>query len=285
MSSHECEPCGRTFRLFQHYQDHMIHSAFHHYCTRCDRDFVNEDAIQKHLKYSENHMVCEWCETIVGNLCAHNQSNHEQCNECNGWCKDSSHLHHHCRLTHSDVYCVPCQRLFANPNALRMHRGGAAHTPSSFRCPGRGCDQSFISRSALIQHFEADTCASGYDLADVDRDFSRMVDQGKILVRKNFIFPPPRLEITVDQDGCYPCRLCTKSFISQGELVAHFKSPKHKNRGHKPYICPAHDGVRDNFYSLGNVLLHMETTDCGKPYERHVNALFNELLRIVRQST
>ncbi|PLW07915.1 hypothetical protein PCANC_25152 [Puccinia coronata f. sp. avenae] len=285
MSDYECQPCGRTFRLLRHYQEHMIHSAAHHYCAQCDRDFVDEGAIQQHLRYSDNHMVCQWCPTTVGSLRAHNRTHHEQCNQCSRWCEDSVQLHHHFRQDHWDVYCTPCQRLFANPKALRMHCSGAIHTPKSLRCPGRGCERSFISRSALIQHFEADTCASGYNLADVDRDFSQHVDTGELVVTKKLIFPAPRLEIPVDQQGRNSCRACAKSFRSRGELFAHFKSPKHKNRGHKPYICPWRQCGKDRFYSLSDVLLHMDTTDCGEHYNEQVNGMVDELLSIVAHDT
>ncbi|PLW30357.1 hypothetical protein PCASD_16103 [Puccinia coronata f. sp. avenae] len=286
MCGHECEPCGREFRLFKHYRVHMMDSARHHYCAPCDRDFKNEAAKQQHLRHSERHMICRWCRTeVAGTLRAHNQNYHEQCARCKKWFDDLPDLHKHYQSEHDDLYCAPCQRLFQNHNSILIHLKSSAHLPKKFGCTGGGCGRGFISKSALVLHLEAGTCRSVFDLTDVDREFSRHCDLVGLFVRKNILFPAPPMEINADEDGLFPCRFCTKTFKCQAQLMNHLKSPKHKNRGRKPYVCPSRDCLKAKFRSLGSLLLHIENSDCGQLFEDRLTELVNALLEIVKQTT
>ncbi|PLW39413.1 hypothetical protein PCANC_14885 [Puccinia coronata f. sp. avenae] len=264
----------------------MIHSNFHHYCARCDQDFVDEDAKQKHLRFSDAHYVCQWCDCEVGNYDAHFQKYHLRCDVCDQWCADPEDRHHHYRNRHSDLYCALCGILFTNHNNLRMHLKSSSHLPRDYCCPGGRCDRSFISRSALIRHFEADVCMSGFNLEDVDREFSEYCDRKQVFVKRDFIFPAPRMDIYPDEYGSFPCPDCPKTFGTGHELAAHLQSPKHKNRGYRAYSCPSRHCNRDAFFSLGNLLLHMETTDCQDSYAQDLFDLVdNYLLEAVRHTT
>ncbi|KAA1106491.1 hypothetical protein PGT21_035531 [Puccinia graminis f. sp. tritici] len=283
MSGVECEPCGRHFRLYQHYEDHLIHSPRHHYCEPCQRDFTSQNAKENHLRHSEQHMICKWCQTTVGKLRIHNQRYHEQCSECSQWCEDADEVHQHCRLAHSDVYCPPCRRIFSNPNNLDMHERSSIHQPKNVKCPHPACERGFISKAALVQHFEAGTCQSDLDLEDVDEIFSSRCDRDQQFVDRDRIFPAARADLSCDYDGRYQCSLCPKSFGTQGQLIAHFKSPKHKNHGWKAYECPSERCGRSEYYSLGNLMFHLETGDCEEHYRRDLSKRVDKLFNIFKR--
>ncbi|OAV98794.1 hypothetical protein PTTG_05343 [Puccinia triticina 1-1 BBBD Race 1] len=285
MSGHECAPCGRQFRLYQHYQDHMIHSSQHHYCAPCRRDFVSQNALDSHLRHSERHLICKWCQTVVGKLRIHNRRHHEQCSECDQWLENATDVHRHCALAHSEVYCVPCRRLFGNPNELKMHLRSSAHRPRNIECVHPACNRSFISKAALVQHLEADTCPSGASLQKVDHYFSYHCDRSQRFVRRDLLFHSSlRLEHNLrDNNGRYPCQLCSKVFQHKGELVAHVKSSKHKNLGDKAYKCPSNRCGQAEFYSLGNLMMHLDFGDCDVSHARELYELVDDLLEIVRR--
>ncbi|PLW39400.1 hypothetical protein PCANC_14881 [Puccinia coronata f. sp. avenae] len=225
MSGFDCHTCQRSFRLFQHYQAHMIHSNSHHYCAQCNRDFGDEDAKQKHLRFSQNHFVCGPAQ--------------------------------------------PVTRLTGQTGLFNQCAGQA----------GR--------RSALIQHFEAGTCVSGFNLEDVDREFSEYCDINQVFVRREWILPATQIDVLhSDTSGRFPCTSCPKLFRTGPELLAHLQSAKHKNRGFKAYTCPSPHCAKDRFYSLGNLLLHMETTNCNDSYPNDwFDLVDNYLLEAVRQTT
>ncbi|OAV91659.1 hypothetical protein PTTG_06506 [Puccinia triticina 1-1 BBBD Race 1] len=283
MSGHECAPCGRQFRLYQHYRDHLIHSTRHYYCTPCHRDFVSQDALDSHLRNSERHLNCEWCQTAVGTLRIHNQRHHEQCSKCKQWFKDAIEVHRHYCLAHAELYCVPCRKLVGNTNELKMHCLSSAHRPINVECAHPACGRFFISKAALVQHLEAGTCLSRVNLAEVDHYFSRHADRGQRFVRSNLILPASLDDIFRDDYGRYMCHLCPKSFRHKGEIISHLRSSKHKNRGQKAYKCPSDRCEKAEFYSLSNLMIHLDNSDCDVSYARELDVLVNKLLDVLER--
>lgn len=284
MSGIDCEPCGRHFRLHAHYEDHRIHSAQHHYCAPCGRDFVSEHAKQNHLLHSQRHQLCKWCQTPLGKLRTHNQNHHEQCTECGEWCENAATLLQHYTFDHFDVYCAPCKRLFRRPNELHMHLRSSVHQPRDVKCPHRDCGRGFVSKAALVQHFEANTCPSGVNLDQVDSFFGHDCDPHQRFVKRNLIIPALRsCDVSPGYDGIYECGYCHKSFRHEGQFLFHINGPKHKNHGNKPYQCPSNLCGQAEFYSLGNLMFHLETGDCERYHERALSGLVDELSKMVER--
>ncbi|KAH9458160.1 hypothetical protein Pst134EA_009398 [Puccinia striiformis f. sp. tritici] len=92
--------------------------------------------------------------------------------------------------------------------------------------------------SALLGHFESCTCPSGVDLDMVDDYFGYHCDHRQLFVRNALIFPQRHWNYS-DHGGPYPCHMCHKVFNHRPQLDYHLKSPKHKNHGENPYICPS----------------------------------------------
>ncbi|WAQ85040.1 hypothetical protein PtA15_5A614 [Puccinia triticina] len=281
MSGFECAPCGRQFRLYQHYQDHMIHSSRHYYCAPCRRDFESRDALDSHLSQPDEHMICEWCRILVGKLRHHNQRHHEKCLECNQWYEDANDIHRHRSLAHTEVYCVPCQKLFGNSKELTMHLTSYAHQPLNVECDHPSCGQQFISKVALVQHLETGTCQSGVNLEEVGHYFSRHCDRGQQFVRRGLIFPAALEEIICDKNGYYPCHICLESFLHKRELVSHLKSLQHTDHGHKAYKCPSARCGRAGFDSLSDLMIHLDNGDCGITHARELYTMVDELTKVL----
>ncbi|KAI7954832.1 hypothetical protein MJO28_005232 [Puccinia striiformis f. sp. tritici] len=279
---HECESCNRYFGQDSQYEDHLDKSPSHHYCKPCRREFVSTRAKQAHISQSQKHKLCRWCQSEVGNLRSHNQQHHEQCPRCNVWFRDADDLKKHCLDEHSDVYCSPCQTLFTQPNNLIMHLRSSIHQPKTAKCPHEACGKTFVSKSALVGHFEAGTCPSGVELEDVDEYFGHHIDTQQLFVRKKLISPQGHWSIPLDRDGPFQCPLCPKIFNHAGQLAFHLKSAKHKNH-RKPYICPSEGCKHATFYSLSSLLLHRETRTCEMGYRHELPKLLGRLFAIISQ--
>ncbi|KAA1109558.1 hypothetical protein PGT21_035459 [Puccinia graminis f. sp. tritici] len=281
---YECEACHQHFGQDPSiYERHLLESGSHHYCKPCQREFGSAKALQAHLDQSQKHMCCRWCQSDVDNIRSHNQKYHTQCPRCKVWCANMEGLKEHCLQTHSDVYCAPCQTLFTQTNNLIMHLRSSLHQPKTVRCPHASCGKDFVSTSALIGHFEAGTCPSGVELEDVDEYFGHHCDPQQWFVRKELIFPQRVWEIPSDHPGPFQCPLCKKQFDHPGQIEYHLKSPKHKNYGRKPYICPSERCAHATFYSLSSLLLHRETRTCEMGYRHELPKLLQRLFNIVAQ--
>lgn len=280
MTGFDCDPCGRYFSQHSHYEDHLIHSFRHHYCKPCQRDFVSEEAKQAHLANSGRHMICPWCETIVGNLRTHNQSNHEQCSVCSEWTADESDLHLHCSWAHSEIYCIPCRRLFSQPDGLENHRRSSAHLEKDQVCPHSECHSAFISKAALVAHFEAGTCASGVDMKIIDRYFDEL-DNHQRFIMKGLLSPSDRTVPATGRRGDYRCPICPKVFRYPLQLDQHLRAPKHQNNGQKPYRCPSQRCRGAKFSCLSALLQHRERGNCEPRYGEELRKLIIRLLKLV----
>ncbi|KAI9630763.1 hypothetical protein KEM48_013662 [Puccinia striiformis f. sp. tritici PST-130] len=245
MDGFECQPCQRQFGQYSHCEDHLIHSSSHHFCRPCQRDFVSEHAKQDHLAHAERHMICNGCRTEVGNPHLHNQKYHEHCPRCSIWCDDEADLHQHHLQDHSDVYL--CVMLSAIYSTQQPAPGEETSSTSDLRLINRRISDvpmepvtrtSSTYVSALLGHFESCTCPSGVDLDMVDDYFGYHCDHRQLFVRNALIFPQRHWNYS-DHGGPYPCHMCHKVFNHRPQLDYHLKSPKHKNHGENPYICPS----------------------------------------------
>ncbi|KAA1109560.1 hypothetical protein PGT21_035453 [Puccinia graminis f. sp. tritici] len=276
--------CGSNFYDHPDYEHHLLNSSRHHYCQPCGIDFRSARAKQAHLAQSDQHQFCQLCQSDVGsNLRAHCQQSHVQCQKCNLWSRDQAHLRRHLISAHADVYCAPCGLLFSQPNNLIMHHRSSVHQPRDVRCPHQACGRSFVSTSALIAHFEAGICPSGVNLDDVDEFFSSHCDHQGLFVRRDLIFRRCEWTIESDYEGRFPCPLCPLLFDHPAQLRQHLDSPRHKNRGHKPYICPSQQCRQATFFSLSALLLHREAGHCEMAHKFEFPKLLQRLYNIIAQ--
>ncbi|OAV98787.1 hypothetical protein, variant [Puccinia triticina 1-1 BBBD Race 1] len=284
MDGFDCQPCNRHFHQHAHYEDHLIHSARHHYCRPCQRDFGSASAKQAHLNHFESHAKCEWCQREFGQVgrLQHNAKYHEQCQKCDMWCHDDDMIDQHCARDHSDSYCSPCRTHFSNSNNLSYHLRSSAHQLKNIHCPHRSCSQGFVNKSSLIGHFEAGTCPSGVDLERVDDYFAYDCDPQELFVRQQMISPYRDWDID-EHDGRFPCPMCPKAFDHPGQLYAHHRSPKHKNDGEKPYICPSEACGEATFYSLSSLILHRAAGICEARHGDQLGKLIDQLCRMVER--
>ncbi|POW06259.1 hypothetical protein PSHT_10450 [Puccinia striiformis] len=234
-------------------------------CEPCGLEFDTPSEHEDHLAESPHHHYCKPCRLEFASDGA------KQAHLMNS-------KHHH-----SDVYCAPCRTLYTQPNNLIMHLRSSIHTPKNVRCPHEACGKVFVSTSALIAHFEASTCRSGVELEDVDHYFAYHCDSQQLFVRKELIYPQRRWQITGHHDGPFECPICHKMFNYAGQIRHHLNSPKHKNHGHKPYVCPSQRCGQAKFYSLSSLLLHRETGDCDMGHRYEFPKILRKLYGIIQQ--
>jgi hypothetical protein len=190
-------------------------------------------------------------------------------------------------MRESHWYCTPCERSFNSESNLESH--SSIHKPKDFRCPGANCARSFVSQSALIQHWESGTCPSR-----ITRD---IVNQEVVNIdRNNVITNPSRL--IRGPDGCSPstssifatnrswngssfeCFLCHKEFRTLQSLNAHLQSPRHQD---KIYRCPNQSGCGLEFSALSSLCQHVERDRCGVQMFRGVRQAMESLVSGVKR--
>ena len=162
-----------------------------------------------------------------------------------------------------------------------QHLNSCIHCPKDVVFPFRGCGMKFVSRSALVLHFESGACRSGIDHSTVVK-YVRQYDTN------NIITDPSRLIGSgTDSDNVkyfaserswngykYECYLCHSSYFSLASLNQHLASPVHQD---KIYICPA-STCRARFTTLSALCQHIESEKCGVSKFRAVQHTMDSIL-------
>jgi hypothetical protein len=145
------------------------------------------------------------------------------------------------------------------------------------RCPGRECNRSFVSPTALTLHFEAGTCLSGMTREQLNRLVVRadvnnyITNPSRLLTRPSGWNEPPAPSTTWATERswngvAYECFLCSSTFRTLTHLNRHLKSPRHVA---KIYRCPKTD-CRIEFSTLSGLFQHVEGGSCGVRMFRQV---------------
>ena len=227
-------------------------SNHHHlmaYCVRCARSFPHDRALEQHKSDSNSHWPCDDCNRDFASYEARQQH------------YVGSGMHH---------YCGECDRHFQNENNIRQHMNSKIHQAANLRCPGRGCNKSFVSLGALTLHFESDTCPSGMTREELNRFVVRKDTKNYITNRSRLLTgplgwkEPPPTKTTWATDlswngAGYECFLCDKTFGTLARLNQHLQSPRHEA---KIYKCPKPD-CRIEFVTLSGLCQHVEGGSCG----------------------
>ncbi|KAJ7146603.1 hypothetical protein C8R44DRAFT_757866 [Mycena epipterygia] len=272
-------------------------------CYRCNRFFNTYSALRQHEHFptwtglkehyvqSRAHDYCQHCDTHFDSsteLEYHYQTDHHYCVKCRKFFRNALGLREHYRQSELHHYCVPCQRLFPSASNLQSHLNSAIHRPKDVPCPGKGCGLAFVSRSALILHLEAGTCASGADRQTVNR-YVRQYDTN------NLITDPARL-LTGGAGGsevkyyatnaswngaAYECYLCHGGYRSLAALNQHLASPRHQD---KIYVCPLNT-CRNHFPTLSALCQHIESGSCGVAKFKVVQNTMDDLVGKMRRLT
>jgi len=239
------------------------------YCDRCARYFPHNRALQQHLENSSFHWICDDCGLDYPN-------------------KESRRNHYIQSKNHH--YCGVHDQHFQNQNNLQQHLNSRHHQLSNVKCPGYGCNRSFISPAALILHFESGTCSSGLTRAELDRRVVR-ADRNHLITNPDRLIcgpggcEPPTTTWQATEyswNGMeYECYLCHKGFGTLNRLNQHLQSPFHKE---KIYRCPKSD-CRIEFKTLSALFQHVEGGSCGVQRFRQVRDAMDRLTRSVNALT
>lgn len=147
--------------------------------------------------------------------------------------------------------------------AFAQHLNSSTHRPKDVPCPG--CEETFVSRSAMVHHLEYGKCPSGVNRRIVDNAI-RQYD------RNNVITNPARLLTGGDPSdntytatrrawngSAFECYFCHSEFRTLPSLNQHLASPRHQT---KNYICPLNT-CRQTFKTLSGLCQHIESEKCG----------------------
>jgi hypothetical protein len=156
-----CNRCERSFASDAAKLQHMTDSSAHHICNTCpDRlDFTSGSDLDEHL--TDSHHYCTRCEEFFGSsldLTSHNEDNHNPCPTCGALFLTSQNL---------KAVCIPP----ATPDAPDIQpranapQHGLTHMPKTVECCG--CENMFVSTSAMLLHLESGFCVSQTDAHEV----------------------------------------------------------------------------------------------------------------------
>jgi hypothetical protein len=226
------------------------------FCPRCELLFPHDFALEQHISDSYAHWPCDDCDRDFVNYDARQQH------------YLNSSIHH---------YCGPCDRHFESESNLRHHMNSRTHQPANVRCPGRGCDKSFVSPAALTSHFESGTCPSGMTRDQLNRLVVRADTNNYITNPRRLLTgplgwsEPPPLTMTwatnLSRNGSvFECFLCHGTYGTLAQLNQHLQSPFHLER---IYRCPKSD-CRVEFSTLSGLCQHVEGGSCGVRMFRQV---------------
>ncbi|KAJ7264778.1 hypothetical protein C8J57DRAFT_407549 [Mycena rebaudengoi] len=287
----ECDRCQRWFNSYSALHQHENNSPHHFICQDCDLDFTSWMGLKEHYVQSRAHAYCQQCDEHFDDtedLETHYETAHFFCAQCRKIFKNQFGLDEHYRQSEQHHYCVPCKRLFMSASNLRFHLNSATHQPKDVICPGRGCGQAFVSRSALVLHLESGNCRSGATRQIVDR-YVRQYDTN------NVITDPSRL-LTGGSGGdtvryyataaawngaAYECYLCHRGYRSLPALNQHLASPAHED---KIYVCPL-STCRAHFPTLSGLCQHIESERCGVAKFKVVQNTMESLVGGMRRLT
>ncbi|KAH7343794.1 hypothetical protein B0J17DRAFT_593415 [Rhizoctonia solani] len=281
-----CDRCDRHFSSDWAYDSHRRDSSRHYVCFPCNKDFQTHQQLDQHLRQSSRHYYCSFCcDDFEDNydLSEHYQQYHEYCNACNLWLEAPNDLVEHNKQEHH--YCVECDRFFTNLNNLQAHLNSSKHRPKNVICPGAGCEAQFISKSALLLHFEGGRCKSGL----TRQSLNRLIAERD---RSHFITNPNRLITGTTETWAteqawngyaYECYFCHKEFHSLPQLNQHLASPAHEQ---PLYHCPnLGHGCRAQFKAASALCQHIEDGSCGVMKFKMVQDNINRLVRGVGRIT
>jgi hypothetical protein len=235
------------------------------YCVRCDRSFPHDFALEQHKNISDVHWPCDDCNRDFASYNARRQH------------YINSSAHH---------YCGACDRNFQNENNLRNHMNSKTHQPANVRCPGRGCNRSFVSPAGLTLHFESGTCPSGMTRDQLNRLVVRADTNNYITNPQRLLTgplgwnePPARTTMWATDRSwngrAFECFLCNKTYGTLAHLNQHLQSPRHQD---KIYRCPKSD-CRIEFATLSGLCQHVERGSCGVRMFRQVQDTMESLTR------
>jgi hypothetical protein len=166
------------------------------------------------------------------------------------------------------------------------------HQPTNVRCPGRGCNKSFVSPAALTLHFEAGTCPSGMTREQLNRLVVR-ADTNNYITNPNRLLtgplgwnepPPPTTMWATERSWngvAYECFLCNGTYRQLAHLNQHLQSSRHLE---KIYRCPKSD-CGTEFATLSGLCQHVEGGSCGVRKFRKVRDTMEGLMTGFRMLT
>ncbi|CAA7264921.1 unnamed protein product [Cyclocybe aegerita] len=159
-------------------------------------------------------------------------------------------IHPICEEFDGHFYCRQCKRVFGSYNNLKNHLQSSKHVAKDIDCSG--CSSSFVSRSALVLHYDVGGCPS-------DRVNLVIVDMMVRLLSKesNIIADIPRLRTNVTH--------LYVPVVAPGET-----SPHHDE---KVYVCRGTD-CGASFSLLSALVQHVDSEKCdASQHEKIVSAL------------
>ncbi|KAI0263556.1 hypothetical protein BC834DRAFT_844444 [Gloeopeniophorella convolvens] len=311
-----CWKCNKDFTSYVGLKEHYVQSPRHHYCQYCDEDldsrgeylrhmdarhgycrkhdqvFANQKGLQEHYKQSAYHFYCDICDELFANnddLWNHAVYAHEICPRpgCRTYAPSYDALKNHFRTNHH--WCEPCNKFFNSPANLAAHRNSNAHQPHNIRCPGAGCERTFVSGAALVQHFESGTCASGMTRAQLDRlvvraDKQHVLTNPARLIGWNDGATTSTTWVATGRSWngfAYECFLCHRDFNQLAGLNQHLQSAVHQAR---IYRCPKTE-CSSEFGTLSGLAQHVERGSCGVRMFRAVQDAMDSLTRGFRSLT
>ncbi|KAI6163665.1 hypothetical protein EDD17DRAFT_428516 [Pisolithus thermaeus] len=281
--SHYCDRCERYFSSHYAYRQHVRDSANHNICDDCGIDFSSRLGLKEHWVQDPDHDYCQYCDEHFPSRSAlidHYRDDHHYCETCNRVFKNEHGLHEHNRQRHEDRYCVSCRRLFRSESNLRSHLNSSTHQPKNVPCPFRGCDTTFVSKSALVLHLESGGCRSGATRQKVNQYIRDMDRSGVIIDSSRLLTAGDNTSVDyiatdLSWNGrAYECVLCHSHFAALIDLNRHLASPRHQS---KIYKCPLSTcGVR--FRTLSALCQHVESEKCGIMKFQAVKSTLDKLL-------
>ncbi|RYP80134.1 hypothetical protein DL769_002620 [Monosporascus sp. CRB-8-3] len=238
--------CGTCYRVFgsEHSREQHIDAVNHDYptheCDRCSRFFGSRRAVVQHM-----------------NDCNHWRYDCPLCDET--WPTRKEVKEHVIEYHH---HCTPCDRTFADYNAIKMHLNSRIHRGTNIQCPF--CKQFYTSATGLSHHLETGSCPQA---PFIDRDLIyklvRRKDPNGLISKKLIDWQPSsRYEASGrawNGDG-WECYICHRVFDTRHGLNQHLNSPIHQQN---LYHCPNRVGCGREFTSLAGVMNHLESESCG----------------------